>query len=118
MPNRTVVYDTVSGKTFVGSFFQNNGLTAHQNLCYSAGLNPANCIGGSLRSSPDSYGTMTELRLNSGSLNTNIYGMRQAPMNAFSNADWAFHVGGYYTVSNNGSVNLSQNGYSNYWSYY
>lgn len=118
MPNKTVVYDTLSGKTYVGNFSPNNSLTAHQNLCNTIGLNPANCIGGSLRTTSDHYGTMTGLRLNSESLNRNIYGMCQAPMSAFSNADWAFHTGGYYTVSNNGNVNLSQNGYRNYWSYY
>ena len=119
MPNRTVVYDTMSGRTYVGNFSPSGGMTAHQNLCYSAGLNPSHCIGGSLRNNPNSYGyARTELRLNSESLNRNAYGMCQAPMSSFSQADNAFHFGGYYTVSHRGNINMAQNGYRNYWGYY
>ena len=107
---RTVVYDTSTGKTYAGNFDPGNGHSAHMNLCKKAGLDPSKCVGGSLKG--NKYGL--ELDYNSESLNRPFYGNCSMRLSESMYADGALKDGGFYSISQNGSINKSKKGYHNF----
>ena len=99
-----MLFDRSSGRTYVGSFEPTWTQTAHEQLAHKAGVNPSNCVGGSIkRATSDDGGWQMGQR--SESLNQKNLGKCEAHGNTLRRAKEDLGSGSYYTVSSQGSVN-------------
>ena len=97
-----MLFDRSNGRTYIGSFEPTYTQTAHEQLAHKAGVDPSNCVGGSIQRDGDGGWQMGQ---RSESLNQKNLGKCEAHGNTLRPAREDLGSGSYYTVSSQGSVN-------------